>query len=782
MSDCPVIELCDSCGDSWVKDYLSTRGRDAWVFVDKDDPDHTCGNFFPTGVENEVAVEESNGDIFTIDTSISTGIIERPRTINPPKNGPCGPWIDCNQLRTCCSVDVADEELELAIQVASEWLWACSGRRYGGICERTIRPACKNCCSGECKCSGPCDLDDRTICLPGPVAGIKHIFINGEEVPPSDYFCTGYRNVIRCSEPWPSCNDICADPYALPTIKTLAPKPAITSKAWVDELLEGHKWLEDYTPAKIECQYCYGEEYKDIIPDWAQDLWGRLECNPETAKLAETPCEDCRPWVNDYLRENDIKVWKGRPVLAFDQNGCTTDAFGRTYIAGGSGHVLRPDQLKGCCWSTPNFCCAKESCEQAGDEANMCCRKLPGDECSCSFSMVFSSSENPSGCVDQCPVEFWTKPIPAWAQEWLSERGETAEPSIASSWFSQIVDHEQDKETYKIPLWLEQYIKEEDLDVVFGKPLLTGEETLDGWLYICDSDPTLPDPPKVIIKPCNYANFCCAGEQTECCENECTCDWFIVDKSIKVDPECKEVTWGEGAGELPECKDGTCGPCANWPEWVRGFFGLDPVETVPVVESDEYPDWVNENLNRVHEATYGCQGREIKLEGKLSPWVRSYLEDHNVDYWGNILTLPEAEPEITYESEMIILPDSPEYTAAKTRSNWKPQYTAWEIVYYMGREVPHGGQMACADLACEIAKARCGAPCAFPQNTTFVNMNGASVSLTPLNKLLERGSTGIWTVDLWLKSVNPAGLARASVALDPQQYKKRHTVINNHNC
>ena len=775
MSECPRIELCDSCGDSWIKDYLSTRGRDAWVFVDKNDPNHTCGNFYPTGIENQVAVEDDRGEVFTLDTSIVSGV-ETERKISPPPNGPCAPWIDCNQLRTCCSVDAADEELELAIRVASEWLWACSGRRYGGICERTIRPACKNCCTGVCLCSGPCDLDDRTICLPGPVAGIKHIFINGEEVPPSDYFCTEYRNVIRCSEPWPTCNDLCADPYKLPTIKIGAPKIGATPVAWVNELLEGNKWFEQYTPSKIECEYCYGEEYGEIIPEWAKDFWSRIVCDEEKGKLASTPCEECKPWVNEYLQENDIKIWKGRVTLAYDQNGCTTDAFGRTYITGGSSNVFRPEQFKSCCRATPNFCCAKPGSEPSSNEANMCCRELPGDECSCSYTLVSSPSENPDGCDQQCPIQYWERPIPHWAKEWLQKEGETVEPGIAGSWFSQQVTHSQGAEDYLVPLWLKQFLDSTDEEIVYGTPLLTGEENLDGWLYICDADPTVPEPSQVVIKPCsNYANFCCAGSTLPTCEPECTCDWFIVEEKIEL--KCEEVFWGDSKHEVPEAT-----PHKTWPDWVRGIFGLDPIETVPVEASDKYPDWVNENLNRVHEATYGCQGREIVLEGPVSPWVAEFLEEHDIDHWGNTIVVPEQEPEIVYTSELVIKPDSPEYLAAKESSNWKPEHTAWEIVYYAGREVPYGGQMAAADLACEIAKARCGAPCAFPQNTTFVNMNGVSVSLSPLNKLLERGSTGIWTVDMWLKSVNPYGLARASMGLDPQQYKKRHTNITSGNC
>ena len=762
--DCPpVIELCDNCGDSWLKDYLKTRDNHAWVFVDKDDPDHICGNHnFLT--DNLVELGDGN-DKFTVDASIGTGVTERQGVFNPAPNGPCAPWINCAQLRSCCDARSSDEELEFAIRVASEILYALSGRRWGGICERTIRPACLNGCNTVCTCAGVCDIDERTICLPGPIAGVKHVFINGEELPPSEYFCSGYRNLVRCGKPWPSTNDMCGDPYKAPTVSVVpvGDKFEVCGKPWADALIEGNGWFHDVPALKVDCSYCYGQEYDDLIPSWAEDVWASMRCTDD-GKL-DTPCEDCSDWVNGWLRKNNVKVLEGRAIRRFNEDGLEYDSLGRTYVSGRPGDVRFSDEFKRCCFRAANFCCAGGMGGSGCSEPNLCCRVDGASSgCGCGPSVVSFTGSGTQDCVDECPKEFLTVKVPAWAERYLERDGHPVASQTHSFSASRIVGLNQGDDTFKVPEWLRSFLEGSDERVTFGHPPLEINEQNE--YVVCHSVPDKPEMhTKVVVEPCNYANFCCAGHGVK----KTKCEWFVVEDG------CKPTKPGDGRNLYPDMDK------ASLPVWVRAFFGLNKLESIPVEEDERFPDWVNKNLATAIESGYDFGPKDYIIESdEMSPWAVKFISDHDIDTWGNTYqAVGPVEPVYT-GTTVEPLGTSKEFDEAQKLVRWKPEYTSWEITYYAGREIPYAAQMACAELACEIAKSRCGQECRLPQNTAFANMNGISVSMTPLHKLLENGSTGLWGVDMWLRAVNPGGLRFRSVGLDPQQYRNRHRIINNH--
>jgi hypothetical protein len=154
------------------------------------------------------------------------------------RTAPCG-W---DPDYTCCpSYAGASAELKaLAEGVATELLWRLTGRRFG-LCEITIRPCRKGCtdgaglgswssgewappyvpylqggqwfnascgsCLGECSCSRLCE-----IALPGPVASVTSVKINGVVVPPGEYVVHDHRTLVRLgADCWPVCQDLAAE-------------------------------------------------------------------------------------------------------------------------------------------------------------------------------------------------------------------------------------------------------------------------------------------------------------------------------------------------------------------------------------------------------------------------------------------------------------------------------------------------------------------------------------------------------------------------------------------
>lgn len=85
----------------------------------------------------------------------------------------------------------------------------------------------------------------------------------------------------------------------------------------------------------------------------------------------------------------------------------------------------------------------------------------------------------------------------------------------------------------------------------------------------------------------------------------------------------------------------------------------------------------------------------------------------------------------------------------------------WEITYVYGREPDEGGKLAVEILACQIAKARCGASdCVLPQRLREIVRDDVTMTFIDPMEFLAGGRTGIYEVDLWLAGVNPAGIQR----------------------
>lgn len=143
---------------------------------------------------------------------------------------------------SCCPsyADATPELKALAEGVATELLWRLTGRRFG-LCEITIRPCRKGCTDGDrlgswsggdwsppyvpytqggqwfnaacgscltdCSCATLCE-----IALPGPVASVTSVQLNGVTLAASEYVVHDHRTLVRVGgECWPTCQDLAAD-------------------------------------------------------------------------------------------------------------------------------------------------------------------------------------------------------------------------------------------------------------------------------------------------------------------------------------------------------------------------------------------------------------------------------------------------------------------------------------------------------------------------------------------------------------------------------------------
>jgi hypothetical protein len=139
----------------------------------------------------------------------------------------CEPWGPLDE--TCCEfpTEASDELKEQKLMVATQLLWAASGRRIGP-CPVTIRPCLEPCeqtgsfgafrdasgswrnrwcgCGMACSCSSLC-----RVFLPGPVDEVTEVRIDGVALSEDLYRLVdedGLMYLVRTDDTcWPSCQD-----------------------------------------------------------------------------------------------------------------------------------------------------------------------------------------------------------------------------------------------------------------------------------------------------------------------------------------------------------------------------------------------------------------------------------------------------------------------------------------------------------------------------------------------------------------------------------------------
>lgn len=119
------------------------------------------------------------------------------------------------------------------------------------------------------------------------------------------------------------------------------------------------------------------------------------------------------------------------------------------------------------------------------------------------------------------------------------------------------------------------------------------------------------------------------------------------------------------------------------------------------------------------------------------------------------------------EGRFLVRTDGDYWPCCQDLSKDLGEIGAWYIELEYGRQVPQMGAEAAKKLACELVKACVGEDCALPSRVTSVARQGVSFAILDPQDFLSDGRTGLYEVDLFLKAVNPNGLARRATAWGP---------------
>jgi hypothetical protein len=164
------------------------------------------------------------------------------------------------------------------------------------------------------------------------------------------------------------------------------------------------------------------------------------------------------------------------------------------------------------------------------------------------------------------------------------------------------------------------------------------------------------------------------------------------------------------------------------------LFGGD-VYNIPTDDYDEYSELMADGMS---------PDARIKLRG------RPVLKIHSIrNKYGKIL-----DP-----SNYYLVDHSTIHIVAGTP--WTPCNT--EITYEYGAAVPMAGKMAARTLATEFAKLWAGdEECMLPQRVTSVSRQGVSYTILDNQEFIDELRTGLYAVDLFLKTTNPDNARRKS--------------------
>jgi hypothetical protein len=98
----------------------------------------------------------------------------------------------------------------------------------------------------------------------------------------------------------------------------------------------------------------------------------------------------------------------------------------------------------------------------------------------------------------------------------------------------------------------------------------------------------------------------------------------------------------------------------------------------------------------------------------------------------------------------------------------------WSVTAQYGESVPTGAALAVGELACEFIRGMQGQDCRLPRGVTQLSRQGVTITLPDVSTMFDKGLTGLFFADMFIKTWNPRGLrtrARA-YSVDREPYRR----------
>ena len=114
------------------------------------------------------------------------------------------------------------------------------------------------------------------------------------------------------------------------------------------------------------------------------------------------------------------------------------------------------------------------------------------------------------------------------------------------------------------------------------------------------------------------------------------------------------------------------------------------------------------------------------------------------------------------DNRFLVRTDGGEWPRCNDLNKADTEVGTWSVTASFGQDVPEGGAWAVGELACQFIAARNGTECQLPRQVTQLVRQGVTLRFDNVIDLLKEGLTGLYFVDLFVRTVNPRRLARRS--------------------
>lgn len=112
------------------------------------------------------------------------------------------------------------------------------------------------------------------------------------------------------------------------------------------------------------------------------------------------------------------------------------------------------------------------------------------------------------------------------------------------------------------------------------------------------------------------------------------------------------------------------------------------------------------------------------------------------------------------DNRLLVRTDGGEWPRCNDLNLADTQVGTWSVTARFGVDVPEGGAWAVGELACQLIAARNGDECVLPRQVTQLVRQGVTIRMDNVLELLKAGLSGLYLVDLFIRTTNPRGLAR----------------------
>lgn len=200
------------------------------------------------------------------------------------------------------------------------------------------------------------------------------------------------------------------------------------------------------------------------------------------------------------------------------------------------------------------------------------------------------------------------------------------------------------------------------------------------------------------------------------------------------------------------CRTDCCDPCSmSGPRWTPVLIG---------------GEWTNVSCGRCKDTCSCGIVCDLYLPGPIDSIVSAKVDGQPFDI--SSLRIDNRSTVVRMDGEC--------WPTCQDMGSDDDAVGTYSITYMRGRPLPEAGVTAVGELACELVKACLGDDsCCLPKRVTSVTRQGVSFAILDPMTFINEGLTGIYLVDLWLRSVNPKGRPRKAAIISPDMPNVRRT-------